>query len=363
MSTNMIPIGLTVQQWDDYYFRQYLSKNWFKRFMGTGSNAMIQVREDLTKKPGDAITIALINKLKGKAKGENDLLEGNEEEVDARSHKITVREYSHAVKWKKFDEQKTAIDLRQANRDVLMDWNMELDRDNVIDAARSIDGVLYDVATEAQKDAWLANNADRVLFGKNISNNQSNDHSASLAQLDTTDDLMTPAAISLMKRMAKSCSPKIRPYSPRKSPEDGDSFIMFMGSRLLRDLDQSTVFQQANREARDRGITNPIFSAADRIYDGIPIYEIEDIPVMTGVGGSSADVQQAFLCGAQTFAQVWAKRPETVTEDFDFKRRNGLGVIQWYKVEKLRFGTGAEDTSNTKDHGVVTGHFAARADS
>ena len=57
MAETTVPTGLTVQQWDERYFTQYISQNWFKPFMGTGSNKMIQVKEDLTKKPGDAVTL------------------------------------------------------------------------------------------------------------------------------------------------------------------------------------------------------------------------------------------------------------------------------------------------------------------
>ena len=46
----------------------------------------------------------------------------------------------------------------------------------------------YGTATETQKVAWLVDNADRVLFGAAKSNNSSNDHSASLANVDSTDD-------------------------------------------------------------------------------------------------------------------------------------------------------------------------------
>ena len=163
MAETSVPEGLTVEQWDDKYYTEYLNQNWFKKFMGTGSNAMIQVREDITKKPGDAITVELNNRLTGTAKNENETLEGNEENVRLRSHKVTVREYKHAVKWKVFDDQKTAVPLRRVHKDSLMDWNMELDRDNIIEALSSINGVAYTSASEAQKDAWLADNADRVL--------------------------------------------------------------------------------------------------------------------------------------------------------------------------------------------------------
>ena len=40
---------------------------------------------------------------------------------------------------------------------------------------------------------------------------------------------------------------------------------------------------------------------------------------------------------------------------------NGLRC-HLYKIEKMRFGSGVTDTADTKDHGVVTGYFAAAAD-
>lgn len=361
MAETYTPTGLTVQQWDERYFREYLNNNWFKQFMGTGSSKMIQVKEDLTKKPGDAVTFTLVNRLTGEAKGASETLEGNEESADLRSQKITVREYSHAVKFSKFEAQKTAIDLRQAHKDILMDWNMELDRDNIIEALGSINGVAYASASEAQKDAWLVDNTDRVLFGAAISNH-STDHSAALANVDATNDKLTPDAISLMKRIAKTANPRIRPMRAKTSIGSSDSYILFAPTQMVRDLAANSTFLQANREARNRGMDNPLFTGADYVWENVFIYEIEDIPSLGAVGASSAVVRPCYLCGAQALGIAWAMRPQTIEEDFDYKRKVGLAIKQWYKVEKLRFGSGATDTDDLKDHGVVTGYFAAAAD-
>ena len=81
------------------------------------------------------------------------------------------------------------------------------------------------------------------------------------------------------------------------------------------------------------------------------------------VGNSSAVVRPCYLCGAQALAMAWAMRPQTVEDEFDYKRKMGLAIKQWYKVDKLRFGSGSTDTDDLKDNGVVTGYFAAAADS
>lgn len=362
MAETAIPTGLTVQQWDEKYFTQYLNNNWFKKFMGTGSSRMIQVKEDLTKKPGDAVTYTLVNRLTGTAKGASEDLEGAEEDLSTRSQKVTVREYSHAVKFSKFEAQKTAIDLRQAHRDVLMDWNMELDRDNIIAALGDINGTAYASASESAKDAWLVDNADRVLFGASKSNNSSNDHSASLANIDASNDKLTPDALSLMKRMAKTANPRVRPIQAKDTIAGSDMYVVFAPTECIRDLAANSTFTQANREARNRGVDNPLFSGANYIWDNLAIYEIEDIPSLGAVGESSAVVRPVYLCGAQALAMAWAMRPQTVDEEFDYGRKVGMAIKQWYKVEKLRFGTGSSDTDDLKDHGVVTGYFAAAAD-
>lgn len=362
MSTTQVPAGLTVQQWDDQYFVEYVNQNFFKKFMGTGTSSMIQVREDLTRKPGGSITFSLVNRLTGEAKNQNETLEGNEEDAMLRSQEVTIREYAHAVRWKTYDEQLTAIDLRQAHKDILMTWNMELDRDLVIDALGSINGVNYTLASEAQKDAWLVDNADRVLFGATKSNASSNDHSTSLANIDNTTDKCTSAALSLMKRIAKTANPKVRPYRVKNAIEKSDAYIVFANTFAVRDLLTDTAFQQANRDARERGVDNPLFSGADYIWDNLFIYEIEDIPVYTGVGNGGITVGPIFMCGAQAMGQAWAKRPQTVDDTFDYGRAKGMAVKEWMKLEKLRFGSGPTDTDDPKDCGIVTGWFAAVAD-
>lgn len=201
-----------------------------------------------------------------------------------------------------------------------------------------------------------------MLFGAAKSNNSSNDHSASLQNVDATNDKLTSSALSLMKRMAKQADPKVRPIKSKSSIAGSDHYVVFAPTECVRDLAADSAFLQANREARQRGLDNPIFSGANYVFDNLYIYEIEDIGSLGAVGASSAVVRPVYLCGAQALGMAWSMRPKTVEERFDYKSVTGIAIKQWYEIDKMRFGTGTTDTADLKDHGVVTGYFAAAAD-
>jgi N4-gp56 family major capsid protein len=357
MSLTTARTGLTPQQWDDKFFMEYVRENRFKRYMGTDENAIIQLKDDLTKAPGDKITFASVNKLAGAGQTGNATLEGNEEELDSRSMAVTVAPLRHAVAVTNWDEQKSAIDLRNAGKMALKLWSMEKMRNDIIRALGSINGVAYASASEAQKDAWLVDNADRVLFGASKSNASSNDHSTSLGNIDNTTDKLTPAAISLMKRIAQTASPAIKPI---RLNEDEEWFVLFANSLAFRDLSLDSTMTQANRDARERDITsNPLFTGGSLVWDGVIIREI---PEISYVSNGSIQVGPNYFCGAQAVGVGFAQRTKTTTQVSDYGFRNGVGVQEMRGIEKLIFGSGAGDLDDLKDHGVVTGWFAAVAD-
>lgn len=355
--------GLTPQQWDDQFFMEYVRDSRFKRYMGTDENAIIQLKDDLTRKPGDRVTFANVRKLKGDGVTGNQVLEGNEDELDSRSMAVQVDVLRNAVVLTDWDEQKSAIDLRNAGKTALKLWAMEKMRDGTIAAFYSINGVLYTTATEAQKDAWLADNADRVLFGSSISNNTGNDHSASLANIDNTNDKLTCDMVSLAKRRAQLASPAIKPI---RLAEDEEWFVMFANSLAFRDLSKDPAMVEANRTARPRESgalsDNPLFTGGSLQWDGVIIREIPEIPYLAGVGAGGIQVGANFLCGAQAIGIAWAQRTKTTTNGRDYGFRNGVGVQEIRGIEKLLFGKGDDDTANLVQHGVVTVYAAAVAD-
>lgn len=354
MADTSAATGLTVQQWDAKFYKEFLNSNRFRREIGKSENSIIQIKEDLTKKKGDSVTFALVNRLTGAGVTGSSTLEGNEESLISRSLKVTVDQIRHGVRVPMLEEQFSAIPLRNAARSLLMDWQMENFRDRIIAELGSINGVAYGSASETQKDAWVVDNVDRVQFGKLVSN-YNVDHSVALDTIDNTDDKLTTAAISLMKRIALKASPKVRPV---RVTDDKRFFVMYAHPLCFRDLKADSTITQAQREALSRGPNNILFTGGDLHWDGVIIKEIEDMPTIA----ANINVGRAVLCGAQAIAFAVAMRPNTVTEEFDYKDKQGVAVREVLNVEKMIFGSGSGDTDDLKDHGMVTGWFAAVAD-
>lgn len=379
MADTVVPAALRVKQWDDNYFSEYIRGNRLARYMGTDENSIVQVREQLTKKKGDTIYFELVNKLKGQGKKNNATLQGFEEDLSQRSWPLTVSLYRHGVTTAEFEEQVTAISLRDAGKAALMSWSMEHTRDKFLGALGSKDAVLagagqstgpdsysgnpsaFQVANATALNTWTTNNRDRTLYGGLISNGSSNVFATALATVGTAAGKLTSGAVSVMKRMAKTSTPKIRPI---KVNGDEEWYVMFAHSNCFRDLKLDTNIVQSRQYAMDRGMDNPLFTDGDIVWDGVIVREIPELNqnAWLAQGLTSVDVGENYLCGAQALGYALAQRWNTRTQDMDYETKHGIAVQQIYEVAKISFGTGATDTTTPKDNGMVTGFFAAVGD-
>jgi N4-gp56 family major capsid protein len=354
MADTTIPTNLTVQQWDDKFFKQYIHDGRFKELQGTDENSVIQMKENLTKKKGDVITIALVNRLTNQATTGTAVLEGNEEDLASRSHDIQVDKRRNAVRVAEMTEQKSAINLRDAGRSTLMDWAIEDTRGLYIRALGSLNGTAFTSRTAAIADAWLVDNADRVLFGAGVGS--FTDMSADIALLDTGSDLFNITALDAMILKAKTCSPKIRPM--RDGGNGKRYYVVFAGPHAfknLRDSLDTEVLASTVVEAQ----ASKLFEGGDILWNGCIVKEVDNMPIYENLGnGGTAEVTPVYLCGAQALAIAYAKRWKSVTEVFDYGDKHGVAVESIIGVRKVIFGSGSGDTDDLKDHGVVTGFFA-----
>lgn len=360
MAFTTLDTGSRMERWKKEVFVEYVRESSFMPYMGDsmgeGSMMPIQTCYELTD-GGKSINVPFVDALDNAGVQNTNTLTGNEGALGNYNQKITVNWNRNAITIKKPERHWSEFDLLDRVRPALRVWFGERLRDDIICAGLAYDGGsilrgkdaddtndtvvtpanFYASFSEGVKDAWLAANADRFLFGNAVGNNSGNDHSASLLNIDTTNDRMTASHVSLAKQLAREATNrKIRPV--KQSVAQGrDDYVYFVGSRSFRDLKNDPVMQQANRDARVRGVSNnPIFQDGDLIWDGVVIREIPEMPVITGVGAGSSDVQPGFFCGSGAIGVAYGQRPETTTKDStDYQFEVGRGLEECRGTAKM----------------------------
>lgn len=354
------------QIWDASFLKETVRASRFLPYMGKGVTNIIMMKHELETEAGKTINIPLVTRLTNKGVGGSTALRGRETQIGNYNCPITIDWDRNAIVVPKSESYKTEIDLLNAAKDMLREWEAEKMRDDIIKAMLSVvttgdTTVNMADSSAANRNAHNAANSDRLLFGKLVSN-YSATWATAVGNLDTTDDKCTAAAMSLMKRIAKLADPHVRPF---KTGDGKEYYVAFHGSRTFRDLKIDTTIATANREARPRDVeANPIFQDGDLIYDGVIHREIPEIDAIAGsgtydldgAGNGGADVRPVVMCGAQAVGVAWGQEPTPRTDmTADYSFRPGVAIEELLGVKKMAY--------NGKMHGMVQGFFAAAADS
>lgn len=360
MANTTISTAVRAKQWDDDFFKEYVRANRFKRYMGTSENSIIQVKNNLTKKKGDTITLNLVGALDADA-GYNTgstTLVGNEKALPNDGHAIKVGVVRDATVVNVEEEQASAFDVRDAGKQALKDLSMRYLRNDIIRAMGSVQGIAYATANATQKNAWTTANVDRVLFGDKVSN-YSATHATALNNV-TAGMRLSKDIVSLIKRIAQDAETVngdgIRPHI---YGEDEETFVLFAGTRAYRDLKNDLASVHEN--ARERNLNNPLFTGTTSLYwDGVVIREIPELGVINNTATTPIPVAPIYLCGAQAMGVAWAQTTKTTTrKEDDYGFQYGVGFQELRGIEKILWGQG---TAGAKDWGMVTGWISAPAD-
>lgn len=371
-----VPDSQKVTKFESEFFREFVRGGKFDNYIGVDYNNIIVMREGRGR-----VNIPLIGKLNGNGVKGSETLRGREEKLDSYGMILDPTYRRNAVTITKEDLEKPAYDLMEAARPALMEWAKEKIKYQMVDALMGIklvatpDGAYknYEDATASELDTWLTNNSDRVIFGASKSNTVAGDFTASLANVDTTNDKLTGDKVSLYKRIAKGTNPKIKPYQIK---DGGDAWYLYFIDPLgMRDLRSDTKVLEANERAWERGRDNPIFRGGDLLWDGIIIRELEeigdridggaDLPALWGsaaagdklniAGASSSRVGVGFMLGQGALGYGLGQRPKfKVDTQFDYEFQPGVAVEFKNDIQKAYF--------NGKQHGILTTFYSASAD-
>mgnify|MGYP003382069220 CR=1 FL=1 len=371
MAQTPVVDGLSPQIWDDKFSTEFFQNNPFSAYSGTGTNNPIVMKEDFASKRGNGITFDFITNLDRGSIRCQQPLRGHEDKLGEYGDRAFWDMRKKGISLHEMDEDLAAIDLRKASKGALKTWADEDLKFETIEALQSVGqnlDIQYGASTTAQRNAWNANNKDRLLYGNQRSNYVSADHAASLANVDTVNDKFTKDSVSLLKRMALMARPRITPLSVKGS--NRRMFVAFAHPLTFRDFTAS--MNETERTVSVESKNMSIFLGGDREVDGVIVHEVDDMPVLAGVGAAAANVYPVFLLGQEALGWALKARYSSRKQEDDYGQITGLGMIGKWGLKKLGYtigvdkalDDGAGGTTNVlgKQRGMVSGFFAATGD-
>lgn len=309
--------ALTVKAWSDEIWLELPEQIFFAKYMQEDMNAIIEVKKELDGKPGDLINFYLQRQLSGAGVTGDSALEGSEEEMQFYADDVTLDQFRNAVRLKgRLSERRTAFNQRRTAKQALKDW-----------LANKIDSDIFTALSTSPSTG-------RTVYGGLASS------TATLA----AGDLMNLALLSKAKTIARKATPQIFPVKV----EGGDYFLFVCAPDVLYNIKiNDPTWSQAQREAKDRGKDNDLFTGAEGIWDGVVIRSCTRVALTTtwGAGGNVTGAENLLL-GRQAGCFAWGEKPQWVEQSFDYANKIGFAIGAIYAVTKAVF--------NSVDNGAIT---------
>jgi len=330
----------TKKAWEEKLYRDSVKESYFSKFTGSGSDAIVQSKEQLTKDKGDKITFGLRMRLVGAGVTSGQILEGNEERLVTHSNSVTLEQYRHAVRDDgAMSRQRAMFSISDEARNAIKDWMSEKQDQLAFDAI----GVGAGATVDPSKIFYKTGASTFLATGT---------AATAKSALVAADSKLTLNFISFIKAFAKTGGN--RTYVPLRpvKVEGKEYYVLLVHPDALFDLKSSSEYQQAQREAQERSKLHPLFVGATALWDGVVVHEHENCAIAADAGsGANVPWTKAVFMGAQSLVWAWGQRPEVIQETFDYKNEEGYGVSMIAGVAKSKF--------NSLDYGSL-GIFLSR---
>lgn len=301
----------------DLFFQAEKMTFWQRFEGGEGSGMPIIRRDDLEKDPGDTVKLDIVMSLTGAGStGDTTLSEGNEEKMDFRQISVTVDALKHAVRWSKLTK-------------ILITHNM---RKTALRQLRK----------------WLAGKLDDAVFGELTGTGATtiptkNKFFAGDATSRNTIDLGDELTLDLISKVKAKAKTNIRMEPLRL--EGGEEFYgMVVHPYANLRLKLSAEYKQAQREAGVRGQSNPLFTGADAVYDGVIIYEADRIPWSDNTNTPPVKVADNVFFGSQACARAYAYYPDWREQEFSYGEEIGVATFVVLGEKLIAFDLNATET-------------------
>lgn len=350
---------LATKLWAKTLNVEVLKATWASKFMGEGSDNVIQIRDDTSKSAGDKITYGLRMQLSGLGVIGDGTLEGNEESLTTYSDSIIINQLRHAVRSAgRMSQQRVPFSVRQEALSGLKDWwTNRFDLGFMNQICCNTAEANY-VATAGTQNTGL-----QAPFTLVSTNGSADVHYMSMNTTTSGDEAITSAntmTLTMADRMVERATGSLglgtanTGFAPVRPVKVGGSewYVWFLHPYQITDIRTNTSTGQwldIQKAAMTGGEVsdNPIFTGALGAYNNVLLHK--DQRVTTGVSSSSATtavttVRRSVFCGAQAatlaFGRESGKEKYTWVEElFDYENQLGVSAGLIYGMKSTQFNS------------------------
>ena len=315
---------LTNEQWEAKLYETYQEATFFSKFKGTDTNALVQVKRDLEKKPGDAITFGLAGTLSGAGVSGNNVLgtgdTSNEEAMEFFDQRVTIDQIRNGTRLAGLmDEKRPAFSLREQAKMQLTDW-----------MARNEDAALFAAINGADEIAGTSS-AATVTGGLTVDN-----------IIEIKKEAMFPTTNNVTGGTATTR--KLRPIRVEGGEE---VFVLGVNPADAAALKKSSDFKTYQYHGNVRGGSNPIFTAALGNVNGVIIHE-----------HSGFAAGKPVIMGAQAAFLAYGKEIMYGEDTFDYDNQTGfmIGSVRGVALAKH---DGTTDNADGSSYGAIKFNIAS----
>jgi len=359
--------------WKLDLWKQARNMSFTNKFVGKGSNAIIQHITELKKsEKGARAVITLLADLEGDGVAGDRQLETNEEPMKSYDQVIRIDQLRHANRHEgRLADQKSIVEFRNNSRDALAYWLA--DRIDQL-AFLTLSGVSY---------AFKNNGATRVgsdLPFLEFAADVAAPSSFRLVRWDGTNKALVgtgPSGVAAATNAVTAADlpmwemfVQLKAYAKeqyiRGVMMDGgaEGYHAFLTPKAMAALKLDPTYMRNLRNAQARGNSNPLFTGDVVRIDDIYLHEFRHVFNTSGLASGSkwgaagtVDGCQVLFLGAQAMGMADLGNPEWVEKEFDYGNQQGISTQKILGFLKPRFNS-IYAGNTVQDFGSISAYVA-----
>ena len=353
--------------WSMDFWRHARNYSFVNKFLGKGSNSMIQHITELKKsEKGARAVITLLADLEGDGVAGDRTLEGNEEAMKSYDQVIRIDQLRHANRHEgRMADQKSIVEFRNNSRDVLAYWMA--DRIDQL-AFLTLSGVSYTMTNNGVPR--VGSDLRFLEFAADVSAPTAqrklrwNGGTKTLSVNGATSDITTADTPMWELFVQLKAYAKDQYLRGVKTGGGEEVYHVFLTPQAMAKLKLDPTYMQNVRHAQERGDQNELFTGSSVKIDGIVFHEFRHVYNTSAAPagskwGTPANVDgcQMLFCGAQALGMADIGKPEWVEKGFDYENQQAVSTGKILGFLKPKFNS-LYSGNTVQDFGVISVYVA-----